>query len=62
MKPSHFRNPTVISLPALQVHQLTVNYGKTLVLWDISLEVPQGKLIASLVPMEQAKAHLLRLS
>jgi manganese/zinc/iron transport system ATP- binding protein len=46
--------------PALKIHQLTVNYEKTPVLWDISLEVPQGKLVAIVGPNGAGKSTILK--
>lgn len=47
-------------VPALKIDQLTVNYEKTPVLWDISLEVPQGKLVAVVGPNGAGKSTLLK--
>lgn len=49
-------------VPALKIDQLSVNYEKTPVLWDISLEVPQGKLAAIVGPNGAGKSTLLKTS
>jgi manganese/zinc/iron transport system ATP- binding protein len=46
--------------PALKIHQLSVNYEKTPVLWDISLEIPTGKLVAIVGPNGAGKSTFLR--
>lgn len=45
---------------ALQVHQLTVNYDKTPVLWDISLEVSSGKIVGIVGPNGAGKSTFLK--
>lgn len=46
--------------PALQVHQVSVNYEKTAVLWDVTFEVPQGKFVAIIGPNGAGKSTLLK--
>lgn len=45
---------------ALLVSQLTVNYGKTPVLWDISLNIPSGLLVGIVGPNGAGKSTFIK--
>ncbi len=49
-----------MSVPAVEVTDLTVAYGEKPVLWDVDLEVPQGVLMAIVGPNGAGKTTLMR--
>lgn len=46
--------------PILEVEQLTVNYEKTSVLWDINFVIPEHKIVGILGPNGAGKSTLLK--
>jgi manganese/zinc/iron transport system ATP- binding protein len=46
--------------PAIQIEQLSVNYDKTLVLWDVHCTIPEGKLVGIIGPNGAGKSTLLK--
>ncbi|MEX1013474.1 MAG: metal ABC transporter ATP-binding protein [Waddliaceae bacterium] len=45
---------------ALEISELSVNYGKTAALWDISLKIPKGVLVAIVGPNGAGKTTFLK--
>ena len=48
------------SIPAIEVHNLTVSYYRKPVLWDIDFRLPQGRLIGVVGPNGSGKTTLLK--
>lgn len=46
--------------PALKVEQLSVNYDKTSVLWDVHFSIPEGKFVGVIGPNGAGKSTLLK--
>ena len=48
------------TVPALEVHDLTVSYQRKPVLWNVDLAVPRGKLVGILGPNGAGKSTLIK--
>jgi manganese/zinc/iron transport system ATP- binding protein len=48
------------TLPALEIHDVTVAYHRKPVLWDIDLVVPEGKLVGIIGPNGAGKTTLIK--
>ena len=46
--------------PAVEIHDMTVAYHRKPVLWDIDLEVPEGKLVGIVGPNGAGKSTLIK--
>ncbi|MCH9032277.1 MAG: metal ABC transporter ATP-binding protein [candidate division Zixibacteria bacterium] len=51
---------TNATVPAIEVHDLTVAYRKRPVLWDVDLKIPQGSLVGLAGPNGAGKTTLLK--
>jgi manganese/zinc/iron transport system ATP- binding protein len=49
-----------MSVPAVEVHDLTVSYNRKPVLWNVDLEVPRGALVGIFGPNGAGKSTLLK--
>ena len=52
--------PNREKVPALKIEQLSVNYDKTPVLWDIHCAIPEGTLVGIIGPNGAGKSTLLK--
>jgi branched-chain amino acid transport system ATP-binding protein len=55
-------DPRVLSAPALELKGITAGYGRTVVLRDLSLDVPSGQVVALLGPNGVGKTTVLRIA
>jgi manganese/zinc/iron transport system ATP- binding protein len=49
-----------MSTIALEIHDMTVAYHRRPVLWDVDLEVPEGKLVGIVGPNGAGKTTLIK--
>ncbi|QDS99390.1 metal ABC transporter ATP-binding protein [Adhaeretor mobilis] len=49
-----------MSVPAVEIHDMTVAYQRRPVLWDIDLQVPEGKLVGIVGPNGAGKTTLIK--
>lgn len=49
-----------VSSPVLEIHDLTVSYDQSPVLWNVDLSIPPGKLIGILGPNGAGKSTLIK--
>ncbi len=60
VEPTPAARATAPSVPALEVHDLTVSYQRKPVLWNVDLAVPPGKLVGILGPNGAGKSTLIK--
>ncbi|GCC50215.1 metal ABC transporter ATP-binding protein [Chryseotalea sanaruensis] len=53
-------NKNISAVSALEVHDLTVAFDRKPVLWNIDLEIPQGKLVGIIGPNGAGKSTLIK--
>jgi manganese/zinc/iron transport system ATP- binding protein len=53
-------NKEISIQPALEIHDLTVAFDRKPVLWNIDLEIPQGKLVGIIGPNGAGKSTLIK--
>ncbi len=51
---------TQVDNPVLEIHDLTVSYGRKPVLWDIDLSIPKGSLVGIIGPNGAGKSTLIK--
>lgn len=49
-----------VNNPVMEIHDMTVSYGRKPVLWNIDLTLPQGKLIGIIGPNGAGKSTLIK--
>ena len=49
-----------VESPILEIHDLTVSYDQSPVLWNVDLSLPAGKLIGILGPNGAGKSTLIK--
>jgi manganese/zinc/iron transport system ATP- binding protein len=60
VQPKPTTSRTQATTPALEIHDMTVAYHRKPVLWDIDLEVPEGKLVGIVGPNGAGKSTLIK--
>ena len=46
--------------PAIQIHDMTIAYHKKPVLWDVDLDIPEGKLVGIIGPNGAGKSTMIK--